>query len=51
MRLRIRVWRQASRSAEGSFDEYLMEGVEPQMSILELLDALEGRSARAGYTF
>lgn len=48
MRLRIRVWRQASRRAEGSFDEYLMEGAEPQMSILELLDALNEELASRG---
>lgn len=40
MRLRIRVWRQAERGGPGRFEEYPLEGADPLMSILEMLDAL-----------
>lgn len=48
MRLRIRVWRQAERDAPGRFEEYALDGADPLMSVLEMLDALNAALPEQG---
>ncbi|MGH8875449.1 MAG: succinate dehydrogenase/fumarate reductase iron-sulfur subunit [Acidimicrobiia bacterium] len=43
MNLTLQVWRQAGPEAPGSFQTYLVEGVSPDMSFLEMLDLLNER--------
>lgn len=40
MKLKLRIWRQASANAQGSMVEYELDGVSPDMSFLEMLDML-----------
>lgn len=40
MRLRLKIWRQKSRSVTGKFVTYSVENVNPDMSMLECLDVL-----------
>jgi succinate dehydrogenase / fumarate reductase iron-sulfur subunit len=40
MRLRLRIWRQTHRDAQGRFVEYEVDGVSPDSSFLEMLDLL-----------
>ena len=47
MKLSIRVWRQHDASDKGGFASYELDGVEPDMSFLEMMDMLnEGLIAR-----
>jgi succinate dehydrogenase / fumarate reductase iron-sulfur subunit len=48
VRLVLKIWRQAEPSAPGSFQAYEMEGVSPDMSLLEMLDVLNERLTREG---
>ncbi len=43
MRLTLKIWRQAGPRAAGRFVTYPMEGIEPDMSFLEMLDILNQR--------
>lgn len=43
MRLQLRIWRQRSPSAEGSFQDYELDNVSPDSSFLEMLDLLNER--------
>ena len=43
MRLTLRVWRQAGPEDRGRYREYEVADAEPGMTVLELLDALNGR--------
>ena len=43
MRLTLKIWRQAGPRAEGHLVTYPMDGVEPDMSFLEMLDILNQR--------
>ncbi|HTU01819.1 MAG TPA: succinate dehydrogenase/fumarate reductase iron-sulfur subunit [Candidatus Sulfotelmatobacter sp.] len=43
MRLTLKIWRQAGPRAEGRLVTYPMDGVEPDMSFLEMLDILNQR--------
>lgn len=43
MRLTLRVWRQAGPGDTGRFEDHEVDGAEPEMSVLELLDALNSR--------
>ncbi|HVZ50260.1 MAG TPA: succinate dehydrogenase/fumarate reductase iron-sulfur subunit [Gemmatimonadaceae bacterium] len=40
MRITLRVWRQKNRQAAGAMQSYQVDGVEPHMSFLEMLDLL-----------
>lgn len=40
MKLKLRIWRQASANAQGSMVEYNLDGVSEDMSFLEMLDLL-----------
>jgi succinate dehydrogenase / fumarate reductase iron-sulfur subunit len=46
--LKLRVWRQASPTATGAFEEYDVPGVSPDMSFLELFDILNERLVAEG---
>ena len=48
MKLTIEVWRQAHRDAEGRFERHDIDGVEPHLSVLELLDALNEQLIDSG---
>ena len=48
MRLRLQVWRQESSDAPGALETYDLEGVDPQMSFLEMLDHLNETLAGQG---
>ncbi|AVZ39624.1 MULTISPECIES: succinate dehydrogenase/fumarate reductase iron-sulfur subunit [unclassified Dietzia] len=43
MRLTLRVWRQSGPEETGAYEEYAVPDAEPEMSLLELLDVLNGR--------
>jgi succinate dehydrogenase / fumarate reductase iron-sulfur subunit len=44
----LQVWRQDSASSPGGFRTYLVEGVSPDMSFLEMLDVLNDRLTNQG---
>jgi len=48
MRLRLRVWRQPGPSEPGGLVDYDVDGLHPDMSLLELLDHLNDQLVRAG---
>lgn len=48
MKLKVEVWRQTSPEAEGHFEAHAIDGVEPHLSVLELLDALNEQLIDAG---
>lgn len=48
MKLTVDVWRQAGPDAPGAFENHVVDGLEPQLSVLELLDALNEQLIDAG---
>ena len=48
MKLRLKVWRQSGRDHPGRFEEYDLEGLNPDMSFLEMMDVLNDRLTREG---
>ncbi len=48
MRLVVEVWRQAGPGAKGAFERHEVEGLEPHLSLLEMLDALNEQLIDAG---
>lgn len=40
MKLKLKIWRQKNTGARGAFADYDLDGVSPEMSFLEMLDAL-----------
>ena len=48
LNLTLKVWRQESSNSHGDFVDYSMEGVNPHMSFLELLDVLNERLITEG---
>lgn len=40
MKVRLKIWRQKNSKAKGEFVSYELDGVSPEMSFLEMLDAL-----------
>jgi len=48
LRLHLRIWRQAAPDAAGGFSDHLLEGLSPDLSLLEALDALNERLIKAG---
>ncbi|HSH51589.1 MAG TPA: succinate dehydrogenase/fumarate reductase iron-sulfur subunit [Bacteroidales bacterium] len=40
MKIKLRIWRQENPKAKGKFVKYELDGVDPEMSFLEMLDAL-----------
>jgi succinate dehydrogenase / fumarate reductase iron-sulfur subunit len=43
MKLTLKIWRQKNSESKGEFVTYLMDNVSPEMSFLEMLDALNKR--------
>lgn len=48
MDLKLRVWRQKNRDAEGGLVEYDAKDIDPEMSFLEMLDVINERLVAAG---
>ena len=48
MKIRLHVWRQESRSAKGRMETYDLDGVEPEMSFLEMMDHLNEKLTNEG---
>ena len=48
MKLRLKIWRQKNAKSKGSFAEYDLDGVSPDMSFLEMLDSLNKKLAEEG---
>lgn len=48
MRLTLRIWRQTDPHAPGGYEEHRVDGVRPEMSVLDLLDLLNSRLLEAG---
>lgn len=47
-RYTLRIWRQPKRNAAGSLVEYQVDGINPNMSFLEMLDVLNERLVKEG---
>jgi len=48
MDLRLKIWRQKDAKSSGSFETYFMEDISPEMSFLEMLDALNKKLVEEG---
>jgi len=48
MKLKLKVWRQKNSKSKGRFETYHMDNVSPEMSFLEMLDALNKRLVEEG---
>ena len=48
MKVRLKIWRQPNATAKGRFITYNMDDVSPEMSFLEMLDALNGKLVEKG---
>lgn len=48
MEITVEVWRQPTGAGEGAFAEYVVAGVTPEMSLLEVLDLLNEQLVAAG---
>ncbi len=48
MRLHLRVWRQKDARTQGHFEDYHLDGLNPNMSFLEMLDVLNDKLTREG---
>jgi len=48
MNLTLKIWRQKDSGSKGRFETYLMEDVSPEMSFLEMLDALNRKLIEKG---
>ncbi|AQP50707.1 succinate dehydrogenase/fumarate reductase iron-sulfur subunit [Tessaracoccus flavescens] len=49
MRLTVEIWRQAGPEAPGAFEAHQIDGVDPHLSVLELLDALNEQLIDSGH--
>ena len=48
MIITLNIWRQSNKSTKGQFEKFELEGVSPEISLLELLDDLNIRLVRTG---
>jgi succinate dehydrogenase / fumarate reductase iron-sulfur subunit len=48
MKLHLRIWRQKNKNTEGHFEDYHLDGLNPNMSFLEMLDVLNDKLTREG---
>src|SRR4029077_1117530 len=48
MRFTLHVWRQASRTAAGTFETHVVDGITGDVSFLEMFDILNERLQREG---
>lgn len=48
MKLRLKIWRQKNAASKGSFSNYTIDEISPDMSFLEMLDALNKKLVHEG---
>ncbi len=48
MRIKLKIWRQKDAASKGNLQDYVLEGVNGDMSFLEMLDMLNIRLVKAG---
>ncbi len=48
MRIKLKIWRQENAGAKGAFTTYDFDEVFPEMSFLEMLDALNQKLIKQG---
>jgi succinate dehydrogenase / fumarate reductase iron-sulfur subunit len=48
MKLKLHIWRQENREAQGRMETYTLEGVNEHMSFLEMLDVLNEKLIKEG---
>lgn len=48
MKFKLKIWRQESTESTGRFEDHLLEGIEGEMSFLEMLDILNEKLIGAG---
>jgi len=48
MNLKLKIWRQANKNAQGKMKEYAISGIEPDMSFLEMMDVLNEKLINEG---
>lgn len=48
MNFTLRIWRQRDRNSKGKFEDYKAENISPDMSFLEMLDAVNRELAKKG---
>ena len=48
MKLHLKIWRQPGKDYPGHFETYALDGLNPDMSFLEMLDVLNDRLTREG---
>lgn len=48
MKIKLNIWKQANAKARGKFESYELDGVDPEMSFLEMLDSLNEKLIKEG---
>ena len=48
MNLKLKIWRQANKTAQGEMKDYAISGIEPDMSFLEMMDVLNEKLINDG---
>jgi len=48
MKIKLNIWKQANAKAKGKFEKYELDGVDPEMSFLEMLDSLNEKLIKEG---
>lgn len=48
MKIKLNIWKQANAKAKGEFEKYDLDGVDPEMSFLEMLDSLNEKLIKEG---
>jgi succinate dehydrogenase / fumarate reductase iron-sulfur subunit len=48
MKIKLKIWRQENAKAKGAFQKYTLDNVSPEMSFLEMLDALNAKLISEG---
>ncbi len=48
MKLKLKIWRQKNKNAQGNMTDYHLEGVSPDMSFLEMIDLLNENLVKSG---
>ena len=48
MKIKLNIWKQANAKAKGKFEKYELDGVDAEMSFLEMLDSLNEKLIKEG---
>ena len=48
MKLKLKIWRQKNKNTKGRIQDYVIDGVEEDMSFLEMLDFLNSKLLNEG---